>query len=90
MINMGALAEYSQVEMLVRALPTDSRAKAVMQLELDPRDPSTFKYNISYSISTTNVRLPRPLLSWIRKEHIWHCDALFTQSQFEFHGSRCQ
>ena len=44
-INKGALAEYSQVEMLLGALPRDLRAKAVMKLNLDPRDPSTFKYD---------------------------------------------
>jgi len=45
MISKGAFAEYSQVEMLLGALPRDLRAKAVMKLELDPRDPSTFKYD---------------------------------------------
>jgi hypothetical protein len=45
MIDKGALAEYSQVEMLLGALPRNLRAKAVMKLELDPRDPSTFKYD---------------------------------------------
>jgi len=44
MIRRGALAEYSQVQMLLRALRRDLRAKAVMNLELDPRDPSRFKY----------------------------------------------
>jgi hypothetical protein len=44
-ISKGAVAEYSQVEMLLEALPRDLRAKAVMKLELDPRDPSMFKYN---------------------------------------------
>jgi len=43
MINKGALAEYSEVEMLLRALPRELRAKAVMKLELYPRDPSMFK-----------------------------------------------
>jgi hypothetical protein len=42
-ISKGALAEYSQVEILLRALPRDLIAKAVMKLELDHRDPSTFK-----------------------------------------------
>jgi len=32
MINNGALAEYSQVEMLLGALPRDLGAKAVMKL----------------------------------------------------------
>jgi hypothetical protein len=36
MISKEALAEYSQVEMMLRALPGDLRAKAVMKLELDP------------------------------------------------------
>ena len=45
MISPGALAEYSLVEMLLRALPKDLRAKGVMKLELDPRDPLTFKYD---------------------------------------------
>jgi hypothetical protein len=31
--------------MLLGALPRDLKAKAVMKLELDPRDPSTFKYD---------------------------------------------
>jgi len=44
-IGKGAQAEYSQVEMLLGALPRDLRAKAVKKLELDPRDPSTFKYD---------------------------------------------
>jgi hypothetical protein len=44
MISKGVLAEYSQVEMLLGALPRDFRAKAVMKLEIDHRDPSTFKY----------------------------------------------
>jgi hypothetical protein len=43
MISKWALAEYSQVEMLLGALPRDLRAKAVMKHELDPRDSSTFK-----------------------------------------------
>jgi hypothetical protein len=45
MINKGALAEYSQEEMLLGALRRDSRANAVMKHELDPRDPSTFQYD---------------------------------------------
>jgi hypothetical protein len=45
MISKGALAEYSQVEMLLRVLPRDLRAKAVMKLELHPSDPWTFKYD---------------------------------------------
>jgi hypothetical protein len=45
MIRNGALAEYSQVEMLFGSLPRDWKAKAVMKLKLDSRDPSTFKYN---------------------------------------------
>jgi len=45
MINKGALAEYSQVEMLLGAFPRELRAKAVMELDLDPRDPWTFKYD---------------------------------------------
>jgi hypothetical protein len=45
MISKGALAEYSQVEMLLGALLRDFRATAVMKLELDPREPATFKYN---------------------------------------------
>jgi len=45
MINKGALAEYSPVEMLLTALPRALSAKAVMQLELDPRDRFTFKYD---------------------------------------------
>jgi soluble lytic murein transglycosylase-like protein len=45
MISKGAFAEYSEVEMLLGALPRDLRAKAVMKLELVRRDPSMFKYN---------------------------------------------
>jgi len=45
MINRGALAEFSQVAMLLGALPSDLRAKAVMKLDLDPRDPSKFEYD---------------------------------------------
>jgi len=42
LINKGALAEYSLVELLLDALPRDLRTKAVMILEQDPRDPTTF------------------------------------------------
>jgi len=45
LINKGAKAEYSQVEMLLGTLPRDLRAQAVMKLGLDPRDPSTFNYD---------------------------------------------
>jgi hypothetical protein len=45
MINKGALAEYSQVEVLFGALPKTFRARAVMKLKLDPRDTWTIKYN---------------------------------------------
>jgi hypothetical protein len=45
MITKGVLAKYSEVEMLLRALPRHWSTKAVMTLELDPIDPSTFKYN---------------------------------------------
>jgi len=45
MIEKVALAKYSQVEMLLGALPGHLRAKAVMKLELDPRNPLTFSYN---------------------------------------------
>jgi len=45
MIKKGALAEYSHVDMLLRALPRDLRAQAAMILDLDPGDPSMFKYN---------------------------------------------
>jgi hypothetical protein len=44
-INKGALAEYSRVEMLLGALSPDLRVQAVMKLELHPRDPSMFKYD---------------------------------------------
>jgi hypothetical protein len=46
MIEKVALAKYSQVEMLLGALPRHLRAKAVMQLALDSRNPLTFSYNI--------------------------------------------
>jgi hypothetical protein len=45
MIDKGALAEYSQVEMLLGAVSRNLRATAVMKLQQDPRDPSTFKYD---------------------------------------------
>jgi len=45
MINKEALAEYSQMEMLLGALPQDLKLKAGIKLELDPRDPSPYKYN---------------------------------------------
>jgi hypothetical protein len=45
MITKGALAEYSQVEMLLEALPRDLSVKAVIKLELDLRDHSMFKYD---------------------------------------------
>jgi len=45
LINKGALAENSVVEMLLRALLRYWRPKKVMKLELDPRDPWTFKYD---------------------------------------------
>jgi len=44
-IDKEALAEHSQVEMLLRALPRQLRVKVVTNMELDPRDPSTFKYD---------------------------------------------
>jgi len=45
MIAQGALAEYLPVEMMLRDHPRHLRANALMKLELDPRNPSTFKYN---------------------------------------------
>jgi hypothetical protein len=45
MINKGALAEYSTVEMLLRALPRDLRAQVVMKIDVDSGDPSRFKYD---------------------------------------------
>jgi len=45
MITKEALDEYSQEEMLLGALPRDLCAKAVIKLEIYPRDPSMFKYN---------------------------------------------
>jgi len=45
MINLGAWAEYSHVEMMLGALPRDLRAKAGMKIKPDPIEPSTFKYN---------------------------------------------
>jgi len=44
-ISKGTLAEYSQVDVLIGALPRYWRAKVVMKFELDPRAPSMFKYN---------------------------------------------
>jgi len=45
MIDKGALAEYSQVEMLLGALQGNLGPNALMSLELDRRDPLTFKYD---------------------------------------------
>ena len=45
MINKGPMAEYSQVEMFLCALPRDLRAKGVMKLELDPINLAMFKYD---------------------------------------------
>jgi len=45
MINMGALAEYSQLEMFLGTLLKDLRAKAVMKVELDPGDSSKLQYD---------------------------------------------
>jgi len=58
-IATGALAEYSQVKMLLKALPWDLRAKAEIKLELDPQHPSTFKYytlrnHVLYKCATAN------------------------------------
>lgn len=39
------MAEYSQVEMLLAALPSELRVQVVLPLELDIREPSTFNYN---------------------------------------------
>jgi len=44
-IDKGASAEYSQVEMLLRALCRKLRPKAVLKLKLDPSDPSMFIYD---------------------------------------------
>jgi hypothetical protein len=45
MLRTGALAEYSQVEIFLGAHPRDVRAKALMKVELEPRDPSTFAHD---------------------------------------------
>jgi len=45
MINKGAVAEYSEVEMSLGALPRDLRAKALLKLKLDSRDPWTFTHD---------------------------------------------
>ena len=44
MIYMGALAKYSQVEMLLETLPRNMSANARMKLEPDLREPLMFKY----------------------------------------------
>jgi len=44
-INQGALAKYSQPEMLLWALWRELGAKVVMKLEQYPRDPTMFKYD---------------------------------------------
>jgi len=43
-IVMERLAKYSQLEMLLRALPRYLTATGIMLLKQHPRDPSTFKY----------------------------------------------
>jgi len=45
MINKGALAKYSQGDIMRGALPRVLRVKAVMTLELDLRDPATSKHS---------------------------------------------
>jgi len=45
MIYKGALAAYSQVEMLHRALPRKVRKNPVMKLKQDSKDPSLFKHD---------------------------------------------
>jgi len=45
MISQGALAEYSQVEILLRALQGEVRAEAVMNVKLYTRGPLKLKYN---------------------------------------------
>jgi len=42
MINEGTLAELSPVEMLLRALPMNSRVIAEIKVLFDPKVPSTF------------------------------------------------
>jgi len=69
MINQGALAKYPQVEMLLGALPRYLKANAVMKLEVDLRNPSTFKYNkpqksILDQCGTTNA----PALAFVYSE----------------------
>jgi hypothetical protein len=59
-ISKGALAEYSQVELLLGVLLTDLRPKVVMELELYPIDTWSFIYDKILSISSANVRPPKP------------------------------
>jgi len=89
MIKKGALAEYSQVELLLVAIPRDVRAKAVMELELDPRDPLTFTYDQLPNMTLTNMRQPMPSPSWMPHNHVWCLGSLVTQSQFEFQSHTC-
>jgi len=44
-IDMGALAEYSQEEVLLEPLRIDWWAKAGMRPDLDPKDPMMYIYN---------------------------------------------
>jgi hypothetical protein len=43
MITNGVLAEYTELRMLLEALPRDLGANAVLKPELDPPNPSTFE-----------------------------------------------
>jgi len=45
MIKKGALAVYSEAEMLLRAIPRELKSIAVLQLELVPRDPLMFTFD---------------------------------------------
>lgn len=46
MIYKEAFAKYSQVEMLLSALPTNLTGKAVIPVEFGPTDSSTFIYDM--------------------------------------------
>jgi len=45
MVDKGAFAVYSPVEILLRDLPRNLRAKSGMKLQIDLRVPLMFKYN---------------------------------------------
>jgi len=56
MIKMGVLAEYTQVEMLLGAIPHNMRVTVLMKLKLRCRNPSILTYvNILKYVLNTSV-----------------------------------